>query len=211
MTGSAANGAGSFRYRNRSLERMLPGMGLLLDAFALVDCGMAQAIAHRGQKPACGPGCGHCCTQPIPVTPLEVLGMRLFVQQALLPAEREPLAAACAAFHGEKTMFGATCPFLHNSRCAVYPLRPMACRRYIVYGAPCAQGEDPTQTRPHDVLRPEQNFLQAALRLTLPWYRGRYPLPEPVSAAAAQAFFGSITTILQAVPWADYVLPQSGR
>ena len=235
MAGSAAADT-RYRYHNRRLERALPGMDLLLDAFAVVDCGVAQAIARRGQEPACGAGCYHCCTQPIPVTPLEILGLGIFVRaefahdrraaqavgQDVPPASvpesagatghflglaagvREALAAGFASFTGEASSLGATCPFLHEGRCAVYPVRPMACRRYIVYGVPCAQGEDPTCTRPHQVLQPGQDFLQAALRHTLPWYRGRYPVPARPSAAEIQLFFRSITTVLQAVPWAKY-------
>ena len=211
MAGSAADSK-TYRYRNRRFERALPGMDLLLDAFAVVDCGVAQAVARRGQIPACGAGCYHCCTQPIPLTPLEILGLRLFVWPELMPAQaaclppevRQFLAVGFAAFTGGSASLGATCPFLYEGRCAVYPVRPMACRRYIVYETPCAKGEDPTTTRPHQVLQPSQDFLQAALRHTLPWYHERYPLPAKPTAAEAQAFFRSVTTILQAVPWAQY-------
>ena len=227
MAGSAGADTG-YRYHNRRFERALPGMDLLLDAFAVVDCGVARAVARRGQKPACGDGCFHCCTQPIPVTPLEILGLRLFVRpefapggaaggepastparalgpvMGLAPEVRRALEAGFAPFTGDAASLGDTCPFLHEGRCAVYPVRPMACRRYIVYGTPCAQGEDPTCTRPQQVLQPGQDFLQAALRRTLPWYRGRYPLPEQPSPAEARAFFRSVTTVLQAVPWARY-------
>lgn len=196
------------RYHNRRFERALPGMDLLLDALAVVDCGVAQAIARRGQQPACGAGCYHCCTQPIPLTPLEILGLRIFMQQVFTPEGgsdvRQALIAGFAQFKGDGAHLGATCPFLHEGRCAVYPVRPMACRRFIVYETPCAKGEDPTTTRPHQVLRPGQDFLQAALRLTLPWYRERYPLPTQPTAAEAQVFFRGVTTILQAVPWAQY-------
>ena len=67
-----------------------------------------------------------------------------------------------------------------------------------------AKGEDPTTTRPQQVLQPGQDSLQAALRHTLPWYVQRYPLPAKPTAAQVQAFFRSVTTILQAVPWAQY-------
>ena len=82
MAGSAADSR-THRYHNRRFERALPGMDLLLDAFAVVDCGVAQAIAHRGQTPACGPNCYQCCIQPIPSTPLEILGLRIFMQLEL--------------------------------------------------------------------------------------------------------------------------------
>ena len=207
MAGSAADSK-THRYHNRRFERALPGMDLLLDAFAVVDCGVAQAIAHRGQPPACGPNCYQCCIQPIPATPLEILGLRIFMQLEFAPKTasemRQSLVAGFAQFRGDGANLGAACPFLYEGRCAVYPVRPMACRRFIVYEIPCAKGEDPTTTRPHQVLQPGQDFLQAALRHTLPWYHERYPLPAKPTAAEAQAFFRSVTTILQAVPWALY-------
>lgn len=208
MAGSAVANSKAYRYRNRRFERALPGMGLLLDAFAVVDCGVAQAIAHRGQTPACGPNCYQCCMQPIPATPLEILGLRIFMQQELAPEiqpeVRQGLIAGFAPFRGDGQALGAACPFLYEGRCAVYPVRPLACRRFIVYAAPCAKGEDPTTIRPQQVLQPGQDSLQAALRHTLPWYVQRYPLPAKPTAAQVQAFFRSVTTILQAVPWAQY-------
>ena len=208
MAGSAANYPKAYRYNNRSLERALPGMDLLLDAFAIVDCGVEQAIAHRGQPPACGSNCYQCCIQPIPATPLEILALRMFVQQELSTAStsavRQALNTVFAQFTGEAAKLGAACPFLLQGRCAVYPVRPMACRRFIVFETPCVQGEDPITRRPEQVLQPGQECLQAALRLTLPWYLERYPLPAQPSAAESQAFFRSVTTVLQAVPWAHY-------
>lgn len=203
MAASQVKNAQRFRYQNRRLERMA-GMGLLLDAFALVDCGVAESIALRGEQPACGPGCCHCCTQPIPLTPLEILALRLFVELELAPSKRDDLKAAFALFRGDRAALESTCPFLLEGRCGVYPVRPIACRRYIVYGAPCGKGEDPTFTRPADVLHPRQDAMQAALRLTLPWYKERYPLPEHITAENTQAFFRGVTTVLQAVPWAKY-------
>ena len=207
MAGSAADSR-THRYHNRRFERALLGMDLLLDAFAVVDCGVAQAIAHRGQTPACGPNCYQCCIQPIPSTPSEILGLRIFMQLQLASAPESEvwkgLVAAFAQFKGDGANLGAACPFLHEGRCAVYAVQDMGCRRVSVYELTCAEGEDPTTTRPHQVLQPGQDSLQAALRHTLPWYHGRYPLPAKPTAAEAQAFFRSVTTILQAVPWAQY-------
>ena len=208
MACSAAIDAPSYRYRNFRLERMLPGMGLLLDAYAIVDSGVAEALAHGGQKPACGTNCYQCCLQPIPATTLEILGLRMFMHpefaQELEPKTRQALIASFAQFRGGAASIGAACPFLYKGCCAVYPVRPLACRRFIVFGNPCQQGEDPTHTRPQQVLQPGQDLLQAALRLTLPWYQGQYPLPAKPSAVESQAFFRNVTTVLQAVPWAKY-------
>src|SRR5574344_1076323 len=99
------------RYQNHRFERM-PGMSLLLDAFALVDCGVAESIALQGEPPACGPDCCQCCIQPIPATPLEILALRLFAELELPPARREALKATFALFHGKRATLGDACPFL---------------------------------------------------------------------------------------------------
>ena len=203
MVVSRAREAQGFRYQNRRFERM-PGMGLLLDAFAAVDCDTAQAVVLRGEQPACGPNCFQCCIQPIPATPLEILALRIFVEHELSPENRAAQTKAFATFCGEKTTIAAACPFLHEQCCAVYPVRPLACRRYIVFDHPCQTGEDATQTRPAHVLQPGQESLQAALRHTLPWYRQRYSLPEQMTAEQALGFFRRVTTVLQAVPWARF-------
>ena len=192
-----------WRYQNHRFERM-PGMSLLLDAFALVDCGVAESIALQGEPSACGPDCCQCCIQPIPATPLEILALRLYAELELPPARREALKATFALFHGKRATLGDACPFLLEKSCGVYPVRPIACRRYVVFGQPCKAGEDAIQTRPADVLHPRQDTMQAALRLTLPWYRERYPLPEHITAEETQAFFRGVITVLQAVPWAQY-------
>ena len=110
MAGSAADSK-THRYHNRRFERALLGMDLLLDAFAVVDCGVAQAIAHRGQAPACGPNCYQCCIQPIPVTPQEILGLRIFMQLELAQAPelevRQALVAGFAQFRGDGANLGA--------------------------------------------------------------------------------------------------------
>ena len=111
MAACQVKNAQRLRYQNHRFERV-PGMSLLLDAFALVDCGVAESIASRGEQPACGPGCCHCCTQPIPLTPLEILALRLFVELELPADKRDKLKAAFASFHGKRATLGDTCPFL---------------------------------------------------------------------------------------------------
>lgn len=93
------------------------------------------------------------------------------------------------------------CPFLAENICRIYPLRPLACRRYLVLGPACAPGEDPTRTRPGDLLRPDPDLLSAALMRTLPWYTGWPRYPAPVTEDAARIFFQAVTTVLQTLPW----------
>lgn len=93
------------RYQNHRFERM-PGMSLLLDAFALVDCGVAESMALHEEPSVCGPDCCQCCIQPIPATPLEILALRLYAELELPPARREALKATFALFHGKRATLG---------------------------------------------------------------------------------------------------------
>ena len=105
------------------------------------------------------------------------------------------LSAACAMFRGQKAALGDL-PFWARQVLRRVARAPHGLQ-YIVYGQPCAQGENRTQTSPQDVLRPGRVFLQADLRHTLPWNRERYPLLEQESTAEAQAFFRSCATIFR--------------
>ena len=86
------------------------------------------------------------------------------------------------------------CIFLRGGRCSIYPVRPFACRRYLVFNRVCFIGEDPTVTRPQDMLNPPQKILFDALCLTRPVYESLgLPIPEPVT----RKFFTGHTFLLQ--------------
>ncbi len=192
------------RYTDRTLERAFPDSRLMLDAFAVVEYGLGQAISRRGEVPACSAGCDHCCCQPIPATPLELLVLEAYVRHVLSPEQRRSRQSAFAPFLGERESLKHPCPFLHEGRCLVYPVRPIACRQFIAFGRACLPGEDPTVSRPHDMLIPEYAFMHAALERTLPWYRERYGLPAHMSQEKVQAFFRRVTTVVQAAPWGHW-------
>ena len=200
------------RHRDPALERALPGAALMLEACALVDASVGAAVAAArgaGRGLACGPGCDICCRQPIPVTPLEFLVIRAQMRFRLAPDIRARLERQheeqCAA---EPEPLRRPCPYLLDGACSVYAVRPLACRRYLVLGRPCAPGETCTESRPGDMLIPARKALHAALALTFPWYGARWQelgLPEPPAAspesAAAQAWLASVTVPVQNLPW----------
>jgi len=43
---------------------------------------------------------------------------------------------------------------LLNPICSIYPVRPLTCRDFFVYGEPCRENQDPFVLRPHDVHKP---------------------------------------------------------
>lgn len=153
-------------------EARLPWLAPLMEAYAVMDAGMAEAVALAarpdpatglGRAPACAKGCDRCCRDHvIPVTPPEVLGLGWYAAEKLEGPVREAVARAM-----ERPGAGGACPFLYQGACAVYPVRPLACREYVVLGAPCALGEDAAASRLADVVRPPRGALREALRLAL--------------------------------------------
>ena len=132
-------------------EARHPWLAALLDAYRLLDESCARAIAaeteRRGAAPACGPGCRTCCVgQVIPVSAFEALGLWWYAAEVMDSATQDRLAANISCRHEVQA-----CPFLLDSACSAYPLRPLACRRHHVFGARCAPGENLRQHRPGDV------------------------------------------------------------
>lgn len=182
----------------------------LLDAYALIDGGVAAVTEDRvraGQgSTACREGCHFCCIQPIPVTPLEVEGVFWFLQRKASADIRRAMAARLGAYRP-----GPECPMLLDGRCAVHPLRPVICRDFNIFSEPCRKGEDPSRTRPGDLLTPMPRVVAEAYGLMLPYYgivgreerreavRGRYHLAR--------------TRLMQNVDWSPLatILAGAGR
>lgn len=178
-------------------ERRHPWLRHAFDCYAVVDASVAEALAASGRKSACAPGCHNCCSQAIPVTPLEVAALRWFIREAMpgdrLSALREKAGKSCPDNdNGKAPHDDAPCRFLLGGSCAVYAVRPVACRRYIIFGEACAPGEDATRTRLRDVLRPSREALHIAYALTLPYYAA---LGESVPEAEAAFAFMTPRTI----------------
>ena len=145
-------------------EARLPWLVGLLDAYAALDAGIGRAIAASNRRPACRTGCFACCRQPIPASTLEILGLRWFALEGLKPAARRSLARSLG-------QIGTDCPFLGSGVCAVYPLRPMACREFVMLGGACRPGEQPERTRPGDLLPLPVKAQREAFSLLLPFLR----------------------------------------
>ncbi len=161
----------SRRLRFPADEKRLPWLSPLLDAYALADTGVAVSIKtvekKQKKKLACGKGCGNCCVHQsdLPLYPHEIVGIYWYATEKISgPARnllRNRLAAGSAA---------PGCPFLVENSCIIHPLRPVGCRQFNVFTAPCATGEDPYYTRREDVLQPDADYLDRAFAAVLPFY-----------------------------------------
>jgi Fe-S-cluster containining protein len=151
-------------------EPVHPWLPMLLEAYYIVDKGIAEAIrmeAGKGSKLACTKGCAHCCSThtTIPVYPLELVGLSWYVTEKLAGSERNIIKAQLRNYQES-----APCPFLVAGACAVHPLRPVSCRQFMVFRKPCSEGEDPYYTRREDVLTPLKRYTDSAFFVMLPFY-----------------------------------------
>ncbi len=144
---------------------------MLLDAYAIIDRGVAAAITReekrQNTKVACKKGCSSCCHthKDIPMYPLELVGVYWFVIEKTVQPLRAVLKKQLLSF--EK---GGPCPFLTDDSCSIHPLRPVACRQFNVFRKPCEKDEDPFFTRRDDVLTPIQEYVDQAFTIMLPFY-----------------------------------------
>jgi Fe-S-cluster containining protein len=151
-------------------EQRVQHLSALLDAYAIADTGVAIAIRdterRQRKKLACKKDCDVCCHQPdIPLYPHELVGLSWFIAEKLARPLHETVRQQLAD-HAR----GDPCPFLVEHSCAVHPVRPLACRQYNVFTAPCAPGEDPYYTRRDDVLVPIPDYTDRAFGAVLSFY-----------------------------------------
>ncbi len=165
--------ASDFRL-NMPEEAAQPWLSFLLDAYAIVDASIQEALdtaIANENKHVCKEGCSHCCHQIIPLTPVEAMGIRFTINKLLPKIEREAIQEQLRAHAGTKEWNNGQCPFLLEERCAIYPFRPIPCRRYIVLNTLClSPKEDIFKTRPKDLLDSDRAALYAALAHTSPVY-----------------------------------------
>jgi Fe-S-cluster containining protein len=151
-------------------ERVYYWLSPLLDAYYIVDKGIAEALKKerkKHRKVACSKGCSSCCKthQTIPVYPLELVGISWYVTEKISGPEREVIKNQLRSYKEKDP-----CPFLLNGSCMIHPMRPISCRQFIVFGKPCAENEDPYYTRLKDVLPPVKKYVDNAFFIMLPFY-----------------------------------------
>lgn len=133
-------------------EEMLPVLHGLTSLFVDRSVG---AVERAGKSISCRAGCGACCRQMVPISGAEARQLARLV--AAMPplrraAVRKRFAAALAALDAAGLLerlrdsskitprdqgiaylrLGIPCPFLENEACSIHPVRPMACREYLV-------------------------------------------------------------------------------
>ncbi len=177
-------------------------MPMLLDAYAIIDDGIAVAIGaeeeKRGIKLSCKNGCDSCCRthKDIPVYPLELVGIYWFSTEKVVQPVREILKRQLSSH-----IKGDPCPFIINSSCSIHLIRPIACRQFNVFNRQCAEGEDPFYTRRDDVLTPIKDYTDQAFYTMLPFY-GVTDEDDKIDAIENNLIH-SLVRILQLCSWKE--------
>lgn len=112
-----------------------------------------------GKRLSCKEGCGACCRQAVPITPVEARILSEWIAEQ--PQERQTVlrerfrqaaerleeagiaqrVRVSAKSLGRDAMhrlgldyfaLGIACPFLEEERCTIHPIRPLRCREYLV-------------------------------------------------------------------------------
>ena len=145
---------------------LLPLFQSITDAFVRIATEDAEA---DGATISCRKGCGACCRQLVPISPIEVEAIRALVEA--LPEQRrrvvierfekavqalqaagllDALRAPQSVTRGSILALGDTyfaqgiaCPFLEEESCSIHADRPLACREYLVT-SPAANCAEPT-------------------------------------------------------------------
>lgn len=154
------------RYSTPDAEGKYAWLPPLLDTYYTSDVAVEEDLAQRDIKPACHSGCHACCLKPtVPVTAPELIGISWFASEVLAGELRAKVKQRLIEHESR-----LECPFLIDRKCSIYPMRPLACRQFLVTQRPCEIGEDPLETRPGDIVKltREKVIRPTAMRL-LEW------------------------------------------
>lgn len=151
-------------------EARHPWLSILLDAYHVIDVGVSIELEQEEEKRrvrvTCRKGCSNCCLRPnVPMTPLEELGISWFVTEKLQGDVREAIRKQLL-IHRDTLQ----CPFLIDSLCSIYPVRPVACRIFFVFGKQCQPGEHLELTRPNDIWTHSRDLGRRVAMTVLPFY-----------------------------------------
>lgn len=104
----------------RTLKRVLtlPQRQRLERLTELADKLVSDVLPHT----ACINGCSHCCYQAVAISTEEAKKITEYTGYSHRKAEMEVTNVNIQRFKG------VPCPFLHEGRCGVFEVRPLACR-----------------------------------------------------------------------------------
>jgi len=144
----------------------------------LVGMAVKHATSSGKEKISCGPKCGACCRQAVPVSIPEAFLLRDLIL-SMPQARRHEVLSRFEAIQlrlqsesinleirsGESAQdrwlrvglryfkLGLACPFLEDESCSIHPHRPTVCREFLVTSSPSECG-DPAKGTVRQIANP---------------------------------------------------------
>lgn len=156
----------AIRFAAKAAEQKYPWLTAVLDAYYINDAKVDEHLAKvskKGTAVACHKGCDTCCLKPtVPFIDPELAAISWYASEVLSGEARTEVKERLLDHEAR-----LECPFLIDGACSIYPVRPLACRQFLVKSKPCALGEDMVSDRPQDVIPlPRETLIRpVALRL----------------------------------------------
>ena len=184
---------------------------ILLDSYAIYDyeiqLDVKKGMHTRDQNIACHKSCFNCCRrQEILLTLLEFMGISWFYSEICDAETRKCIRPQLLSFDRR-----IECPFLMANICSIYPVRPLVCRGFFVYGKPCGLDEDVAVKRPEDIHPPNREIGQYVVFRLLDYPDFDCPNIEAKERAYNEGFMLSISKPMHEWDWATYVKLSESR
>lgn len=105
----------------------------ILDYFQVVDEQLDSLIEAHKKQLTCKKGCSHCCHMDVAVTKPEIAVIVRWCEEHQLPIDKAYLRRQVQYSMDDLPESPVSaCVFLKDHLCSIYPVRPLACRRYLV-------------------------------------------------------------------------------
>ena len=147
VQGTAAHGTGAIatgQAPNATESPAQAAVDFIAHLHQVLDT-VAEQARTNGPQPACQAGCAHCCHLRVEATDPEVLHIAQHLHT--LPSADQATTLRRLRQHAAAVSVGTTrqpCSFLVHDRCAIYSVRPAACRKaHSLSAAHCAE-QSPT-------------------------------------------------------------------
>jgi len=141
-------------------------MDKLLKTYEETDQAVQDSLEQADRETACKKGCCTCCQHiGFPILEPEVKNIAQHMKENVETEIGGRMLRQMEQYDPEKP-----CPFLVDTECGIYAIRPLACRTFYVHGEPCTEEEVTKFSRVPDIHRPDPNAIMEASRPLLELY-----------------------------------------